>query len=300
MKKRLLFTNILFFFFCFYTLAQVKKDSTLVNGTTNTKPLKQKDVKKLDDPLLLLPQDLIYKIQHMKPDPLLDLNERIVRNERRTDEYGEDYEVTVTVRLGFSQDMITGIVKEVPLYQSASREINIVQVKIPVKFCCTTKIDSVHTKKHCGKMSELNDFEEFEHCKDWIQDNGESASNPDAVTGFRPKTIKKGVTGKTTAADSTGFGKPNTKISKKEAKANTDSTATNTKGSVKSKKESPKKEKAEPVKKEKSDDGESFGKPKAKEKGKGKSAKKAQGKDDSEEQQPVTTDSTSTGNKKER
>lgn len=276
MKTRLLFLYI--FLFGSYVFLQAQDSTKKATATTPVKSTKKKEIKKLDDPLLALPAELIYKIQHLHPDSILNLNERIVRNERRADEAGDPYEVTVTVRLGFSQDMITGIVKEVPLYQSADREMNLIEVKIPVKFCCTTKIDSAHTKKHCGKMSELNDFEENEHCKNWMQDNGESAGDPDAVNGFRPKVVKKS-TAKPTVADSTGFGKPGQKPTKKELKnqkqESMDSSGVEKKEPIqKSKKEPAKKEKTEPVKKEANAEGEeTFGKPAPKSKSKEKNKK---------------------------
>ncbi|MBX2932221.1 MAG: hypothetical protein KF781_09770 [Chitinophagaceae bacterium] len=157
--------------------AQENADSTTTTTTatgTNTKSPKKKEVKKLEDPLLALPYDMVYKIKKMKPNQLLVIDEKFVRNEKRVDDNGRPYEVTVTIRLGFSQDMITGIVKEVPLYNTAGRETNIIPVKIPVKFCCITPIDTTHKKKHCGLMSELNDFEDNEGCKDWEQVEGGS------------------------------------------------------------------------------------------------------------------------------
>jgi len=150
-------------------------DST-VTATTDTTATagkdslaKPKEIKKIDDKNLHLPEDLVYKIKHMGPDELLVLSERFMFNERRKNSEGETYEVTVTVRLGFSQDMITGIVKETPLYFSSGEAENVMMVKIPVEFCCTNPIDSLHKKKHCGKMSELNDLEDNEHCKTWEQ-----------------------------------------------------------------------------------------------------------------------------------
>lgn len=278
MKTRLLLIYILLFGSYLYVQAQIKDTAKKVTATTPATSPKKKEIKKIDDPVLALPAELIYKIQHLHPDSILNLNERIVRNERRADDVGDVYEVTVTVRLGFSQDMITGIVKEVPLYQSADREMNLIEVKIPVKFCCTTKIDSAHTKKHCGKMSELNDFEENEHCKNWMQDNGESAGDPDAVNGFRPKVVKKS-TAKPNVADSTGFGKPGQKPTKKELKnqkqESRDSSGVEKKEPIqKTKKEPAKKEKTEPVKKEANAEAEEgFGKPAPKSKGKEKNKK---------------------------
>jgi hypothetical protein len=204
---------------CFSIHAQQTDTTAKINDTasvtTTPKSPKIKEVKKLDDPALALAPDLIYRLKQMKPNQLLVINERFVRNEKRVDESGEQYEVTVTVRLGFSQDMITGIIKEVPLYQSAEREMNLINVKIPVKFCCTTPIDTLHKKKHCGKMSELNDFEDNEHCKDWIQQDeaqveAENAAGFGKVGGSKTSSKKKGATttSKTNENGEGGFGKP--------------------------------------------------------------------------------------------
>ncbi len=147
-------------------------------------------------------------------------------------------------------------------------------------------------------MSELNDLEANEHCKDWMQDNGESAGDPDVVNGIRSR--KKTATGKPTVADSTGFGKPVTKPSKKDAKGKmeNDSTSSDKKENVKPKKES-KKEKTEASKKEKTDEAEEFGKPKTKTKSKSKSSSKKEKEEDDAEKNTNSTDSTATSNKKE-
>lgn len=216
------------------TATTVKKDT----AATAAKPPKQKEIKKLEDPLLALPQDLIIRLKKMKPNQLLVIDERFVRNEKRVDDEGVEYEVTVTVRMGFSQDMITGIVKEVPLYLSNGRETNIVHVKIPVKFCCTTPIDTLHKKRHCGKMSELNDFEDNEGCKDWEQKEEATASaagfgKPGNTTPGTKKKGAPGVSGRTSVGgdddedEAAGFGKPvpkqkPTKKGKKGAVINTD------------------------------------------------------------------------------
>ena len=278
--------------------AQTADSTSTVVDTANNKPAvakppKQKEIKKLDDPLLALSSDLMYRLKKMTPNQLLVIDERSVRNEKRVDDAGQEYEVTITVRLGFSQDMITGIVKEVPLYQSNDREPYLLYVKIPVKFCCTTPIDTLHTKKHCGKMSELNDLEDNQHCKDWAQQDeaAEAAAN---TAGFGKlggsKTSKKkggDVTGKTTATDEEGegFGKPipkgkkptkkgkNSKgqVIEDEEATNTDSTKTVS--TADSSNIKPKKEKTDKVEKKKDSNEEGFGKPqpKSKSKKKGKS-----------------------------
>ena len=190
-----------------------------------------KDIQKLDDKRIKLPVDLILKLKKMGADELVTLSERFIYNDRVEDENGDKYEVTVTVRLGFSQDMITGIVKEVPLYNSASKETNIIKIKIPVQFCCSTPIDTLHKKQHCGKMSELNDFEDKEHCKAWIQkdkaqqDKDAAKLIADSIAKMQSKTNlkKKSSAPNKTGVDSTGgFGKPipKGKVSKKNKNIN--------------------------------------------------------------------------------
>jgi hypothetical protein len=278
--------------------AQTADSTSTVVDTANNKPAvakppKQKEIKKLDDPLLALSSELMYRLKKMTPNQLLVIDERSVRNEKRVDDAGQEYEVTITVRLGFSQDMITGIVREVPLYQSNDREPYLLYVKIPVKFCCTTPIDTLHTKKHCGKMSELNDLEDNQHCKDWAQQDeaAEAAANTAGFgkLGGSRTTKKKGgdVTGKTTAADEEGegFGKPipkGKKPTKKEKNAKGQvaedeeaTTADSTKAAsiADSSNTKSKKEKTDKVEKKKDTDEEGFGKPqpKSKSKKKGKS-----------------------------
>lgn len=190
-----------------------------------------KDIQKLEDERIKLPVDLILKLKKMGADELVNLSERFIYNDRVEDENGDKYEVTVTVRLGFSQDMITGIVKEVPLYNSASKETNIIKIKIPVQFCCSTPIDTLHKKQHCGKMSELNDFEDKEHCKAWIQkdkaqqDKDAAKLIADSIAKMQSKTNlkKKSSAPNKTGVDSTGgFGKPTPKgkVSKKNKNIN--------------------------------------------------------------------------------
>lgn len=299
--KLLLLTTLFTGMFTINAFAQLKDSAAKVNDTTATKTAtpKQKEIKKIDDPLLALPQELVYRLKKMTPNQLLVISERFVRNEKRVDESGEQYEVTVTVRLGFSQDMITGIVKEVPLYQSAERETNIIPVKIPVQFCCTTPIDTLHKKQHCGKMSELNDLEDNEHCKDWVQKDeaqveAESAAGFGKAGGTKTTGKKKGeVTGKTSATEE-GFGKPvpKGKPSKKgknskgqvEEEETTDSTKAVTKPPVVTSKEKGKNEKTEKTDKDKKpapEAEEGFGKPQPKDKGKKKTNdKKPVAKDD--------------------
>lgn len=296
MQLKLPLLSLLFvFLFSNFSFAQLKDSTpkitdTVAAKTTPPTATKIKEIKKIDDALLALPQELIYRLKKMTPNQLLVISERFVRNEKRVDDNGENYEVTVTVRLGFSQDMITGIVKEVPLYQSTERETNIISVKIPVQFCCTTPIDTIHKKQHCGKMSELNDLEDNEHCKDWAQKD-EAQAEAENTAGFGKtggsKTTgkKKGgdVTGKTSATDD-GFGKPvpKGKPSKKgknskgqvEEETNTDSTSAATKPPIVSSKDKGKNEKTEKADKDKKtapETEEGFGKPQPKEKSKKKS-----------------------------
>lgn len=295
----------------FFAHAQVQDSTTVVTDSATTKPdaakpPKQKEIKKLEDPLLALSSDLINRLKRMKPNQLLVIDERSVRNEKRVADNGEEYEVTITVRLGFSQDMITGIVREVPLYQSNDIEPYLLHVKIPVKFCCTTPIDTLHTKRHCGKMSELNDFEDNQHCKDWAQQDAaaEAAAN---TAGFgKPggsKTSKKkgaDVTGQTSATgeEEEGFGKPvpkgkkptkkgkNTKnkMQEDDSEDETLSDSTNNKSSVDSINTKPKNEKPTKVtekKKEKKEEG--FGKPAPKSKNKKKGKEENIDQDDASE-----------------
>ena len=125
---------ILFSIICININAQAKNIDTTATSTTPVKPPKPKDIKKLEDENLRLPQELIAKIKKMGPDELVTISERFMYNDKREDESGDKYEVTITVRLGFSQDMITGIVKEVPIYNTIEKEVNIIYVKIPIQF----------------------------------------------------------------------------------------------------------------------------------------------------------------------
>lgn len=299
MNKRIILFIVLLQSIVFCANAQTQDSTNVVTDSTTAKsdapkPPKQKEIKKLEDPLLALSSDLIYRLKKMKPNQLLVIDERSVRNEKRVADNGDEYEVTITVRLGFSQDMITGIVREVPLYQSNDIEPYLLHVKIPVKFCCTTPIDTLHTKRHCGKMSELNDFEDNQHCKDWAQQDvaAEAAAN---TAGFgKPggsKTSKKkgaDVSGQTSATgeDEEGFGKPvpkgkkptkkgkNSKNKMQETGDDEDETLSDSstnKSTVDSLDTKPKAEKPAKVdtkKKEKKDEG--FGKPAAKSKSKKK------------------------------
>jgi hypothetical protein len=192
----------------------IKIDTTVL---INTSADRLKDIKKLEDERIKIPADLIFKLKKMGPDELVNLSERFIYNDKVEDENGDKYEVTITVRLGFSQDMITGIVKEVPLYNSAIKETNIINIKIPVQFCCSTPIDTLHKKQHCGKMSELNDFEDKEHCKAWIQkdktqqDKEAAKMVADSIAKLQSKTNlkKKGSGTNKIVIDSIGgFGKP--------------------------------------------------------------------------------------------
>jgi hypothetical protein len=135
---------------------------TTATAATPSVPDKPKEIKKLED--ANLPGEMVYRISKMKPKEILDLDETFQYNER-----GEDGENIVTVKLRFRGDNIIGIIKRAPLYESINSTTSTTYINIPVQWCCTTPIDSVHTKQHCGKMHELRDFEEKEHCKDWIQ-----------------------------------------------------------------------------------------------------------------------------------
>jgi hypothetical protein len=288
MIQKFTLSVVFLFFTLLFCTAQVTDSTTAITDSsaktspTDKKP-KQKEIKKIEDPLLALSGEFIYNLKRMKPNQLLVIDERSVRNEKRYDDAGEEYEVTVTVRLGFSQDMITGIVKEVPLYQSNSKETNILYVKIPIKFCCTTPIDTLHTKKHCGKMSELNDFEERDHCKDWVQQEEAVAGGGGGKSGPSKTTKGGGVTGQTSAGGDAGdFGKPvpkGKKASKKgknkkdkdeveEEEMNADSTQPAKKVEPMNSKD--KKGKTEKVDKKKDSEEDGFGKPQPKSKKKGK------------------------------
>jgi hypothetical protein len=210
--------------FCAFT-QEISLDSINTKKDTVTFD-RLKDITKIDDERIMLPADLIFKLKKMGPDQLVNLNERFIFNDQLEDENGNKYEVTITIRLDFSQDMITGIVKEVPLYNSASKKTNLIQIKIPIQFCCTTPIDTLHKKKHCGKMSELNDLEVKEHCKVWIQkdkaqqDKEAAKIIADSIAKMQSKTNhkKKGSNPNKADVDSTGgFGKPipKAKVSKK-------------------------------------------------------------------------------------
>jgi len=247
-------------------------------STTST----AKVIKKIEDPRLGLSYEFIARIKRMKPNQLLIIDEKAVRNEKRVDEYGLEYEATVAVRFSFSQDMITGIVKETPLYNTAGRETNIIDVKIPIKFCCTTPIDTVHKKKHCGKMSELNDFEDNEGCKDWVQveagSGGSKKSTGKPVVKGKGRTGQTSVTGESDDDDDEEvdkFGKPISKKKKKKGKKSkqqledenievSDSTTVNYQDSVVTDKSKKTGKKVKESKKKKND--ESFGKPTKKDK----------------------------------
>lgn len=194
---------------CCSLFAVAQKDSTttkIADSSSNASKtaVRSKDIVKLED--VNIPAEMFAKIKAMKPNQMVAFREDYTYNMKAED----NIEYSITIKLGFSQDMITGIIRWVPLYSSNSAPPEITQIKIPIKFCCTTKIDTMHKKQHCGKMSELNDFEDYEHCKDWIQ-------MEDAGKGDKAAVInKKG--GKGTGKDSTGFGKPDKPLSKKEMK----------------------------------------------------------------------------------
>ena len=261
--------------------AQAKGIDTTASTTPTTpvKPPKPKDIKKLEDENLRLPQELIAKIKKMGPDELVMISERFMYNDKREDENGEKYEATITVRLGFSQDMITGIVKEVPIYNTIEKEVNIIYVKIPIQFCCTTAIDTLHKKQHCGKMSELNDLEANEYCKAWAQkdeaqkelDNANSFGKP----GSKGSKKKGGQThAKNDSTHTESFGKPIPKgkpgkKGKNVKDANADDASDSTNSTIPPIIEKNKKGKTTSPKKQNED--EEYGKPiKENKKGKGK------------------------------
>ena len=270
--------------------AKVKvTDSSKTNATDTTKAnvdsfysttSTAKVIKKIEDPRLGLSYEFIARIKRMKPNQLLIIDEKAVRNEKRVDEYGLEYEATVAIRFSFSQDMITGIVKETPLYNTAGRETNIIDVKIPIKFCCTTPMDSVHKKKHCGKMSELNDFEDNEGCKDWVQveagSGGSKKSTGKPIVKGKGRTGQTSITGESDDNDDEEvdkFGKPISKKKKgKKSKQQledenievSDSTTVNYQDSVVTDKSKKTGKKVKESKKKKND--ESFGKPTKKDK----------------------------------
>lgn len=221
-KNNCIKTILLLYMFCWSIVVAAQKDSTIhkqtVDSSTNTKkPLtaKPKEISKLED--LGIPDELYYRIKSMKPNQLLNFREDYSYNLKADD----NIEYTITIRLGFSEDMITGIVKWAPLYNSNETPTEITKIKVKCQFCCTTPIDTLHTKQHCGKMSELNDFEDNDHCKDWIQkdDAKKDAENVDAFgkPGAGGKKGKAGVSGKTSATDE-GFGKPDAKGKGKKGK----------------------------------------------------------------------------------
>lgn len=272
---------ILFSIICININAQAKEIDTTATTTPTTpvKPPKPKDIKKLEDENLRLPQELIAKIKKMGPDELVTISERFMYNDKREDESGDKYEVTITVRLGFSQDMITGIVKEVPIYNTIEKEVNIIYVKIPIQFCCTTAIDTLHKKQHCGKMSELNDLEANEYCKAWAQkdeaqkevDNANNFAKPGSK-GSKKKGGQANAKNDSTNTESFGKPVPKRKPNKKDKnvkETNADDASDSTNTTKPPIIEKNKKGKPAPVKKQNED--EEYGKPiKDNKKGKGK------------------------------
>lgn len=167
--------------------------------------VRPKEISKLED--VNIPPEMFAKIKMMGPNQLVAFREDFTYNIKAED----NIEYSITVKLGFSQDMITGIIRWVPLYSSNDAPPEITQIKIPVKFCCTTKIDTVHKKQHCGKMSELNDLEDYEHCKEWIQAADASKNDKPVVINKKGKGVNK--------SDSTeSFGKAAKPLTKKEQK----------------------------------------------------------------------------------
>jgi hypothetical protein len=177
-------------------------------GASTHKPVtsvRPKEITKLEE--TNIPGEMYAKIKNMKPNELVAFRENFTYNIKAED----NVEYSITVKLGFSQDMITGIIKWVPLYASNDAPPEITQIKIPIKFCCTTPIDTLHKKQHCGKMSELNDFEDYEHCKDWKQAEDGGKGDKAAVINKKGKGVNK--------TDSTeSFGKAPKPLSKKEMK----------------------------------------------------------------------------------
>ena len=270
--------------------AKVKvTDSSKTNATDTTKAnvdsfysttSTAKVIKKIEDPRLGLSYEFIARIKRMKPNQLLIIDEKAVRNEKRVDEYGLEYEATVAIRFSFSQDMITGIVKETPLYNTAGREKKNIYVKNPTKICCTTPLDKGHKKKHWGKKSELNDFEDNEGCKDWVQveagSGGSKKSTGKPIVKGKGRTGQTSITGESDDNDDEEvdkFGKPISKKKKgKKSKQQledenievSDSTTVNYQDSVVTDKSKKTGKKVKESKKKKND--ESFGKPTKKDK----------------------------------
>jgi hypothetical protein len=198
------------------SLSLAQKDSLVKPATADTastgaathKPVtsvRPKEITKLEE--TNIPGEMYAKIKNMKPNELVTFRENFTYNIKAED----NIEYSITVKLGFSQDMITGIIKWVPLYASNDAPPEITQIKIPIKFCCTTPIDTLHKKQHCGKMSELNDFEDYEHCKDWKQAEDAGKGDKAAIINKKGKGVSK--------TDSTeSFGKAQKPLSKKEMK----------------------------------------------------------------------------------
>jgi hypothetical protein len=230
-----------------YTYAQKDTTHPATHDSTASNKIatRPKEITKLED--LNLPPELVYRIKKMTPNQLVTFREDFNYNIKAEDKI--DY--TITVRLGFSQDMITGIVKWVPLYNNTDAPPEITKIKVKVQFCCTTKIDTLHKKQHCGKMSELNDFEDNEHCKDWVQKDdaqveAENASTFGKPTGPAGKGGKKGGVTGSTSPTGEGFGKPSKDDKKKKGKGKeiqepTDSTNYRPEGTEKPTKEDKKK-----------------------------------------------------------
>ena len=250
---------------CMALIIHAQKDTTTkmaADSSKKTTVTRPKEITKLDE--LNLPGELYARIKLMKPDQLVSYREDFTYNIKAEDKI--DY--TITVRLGFSQDMITGIVKWVPLYNSNDAPPEITKIKVKVQFCCTTPIDTLHKKQHCGKMSELNDFEDNEHCKGWVQKDEADADAENASSFGKPggaggKGKKGGVTGKTTATDE-GFGKPSKDDKKKkkgkQVQESTDSTNYRPEAPEKPTKEDKKKKGKETTKKDAPTES-SYGKP---------------------------------------
>ncbi len=252
-------------FLCLLGHAQDTTAKAAVDSNAHKTAIRPKEITKLDD--LNLPGDLYARIKAMKPNQLLVFREDFTYNIKAEDNI--DY--SITVKLGFSQDMITGIIKWVPLYNNTNEPPEITKIKIKVQFCCTTPIDTLHKKQHCGKMSELNDFEDNEHCKDWVQKDDAKEAAENAASFGRPGGVggkggKKGggVTGQTSPGGE-GFGKPSKEDKKKkkgkDIQEPTDSTNYRPEGTEKPTKEDKKKKgKETTVQKDSTDEG-SYGKP---------------------------------------
>lgn len=195
---------IIFFSLCKGVNAQVVKDTIPVadttaiqqaaTDTTTKKAPKPKEIKKLDD--LEAPEYLLRKIQSMTADQMLDIDEEIRQNIKGDD--GEN--LTVVTKIIFAQDGLLGYVKTTPMgYDDTYAETQ--KIKIPVKFCCTGPMDSVHTQQHCGFMSELNRFEDLYKCKGWMPNFESTGKTRENILNPKQKVVKQIIDKKPTKKD---------------------------------------------------------------------------------------------------